>query len=81
MLRSVLRSKLRPPLIRADRIDRPRLFAQLDRGLAGQFTLVSAPAGYGTTTLPAQWVRRPKLPGVWLSLEEARHLGLLTASR
>jgi LuxR family transcriptional regulator, maltose regulon positive regulatory protein len=70
VLRSVPRSKLRPPRLRADRIDRPRLFAQLDRGLSGQFTLVSAPAGYGKTTLLTQWVQRQEMPVVWLSIEK-----------
>ena len=69
-MRSVLRSKLRPPRLGAGRLIRPRLFALLDRGLAAQFTLISAPAGYGKTTLLAQWVQCQDMPTVWLSLEE-----------
>ena len=42
----------------------------LDRGLAAQFTLISAPAGYGKTTLLAQWVQRRDMPMAWLWLEE-----------
>jgi LuxR family maltose regulon positive regulatory protein len=73
----VLRSKLRPPRARPDRIERPRLFARLDDGLAGPFTLVSAPAGYGKTTLLSQWIERQELPAVWLSLEEDDNEALL----
>ena len=76
-MRSVLRSKLRPPRLGAGRLERPRLIASLDRGLGAQFTLISAPAGYGKTTLLVQWAQRQDLPTVWLSLEEGDdHPGL-----
>ena len=54
----ILRATLCPPRLRPDRLVRPRLLAQLDRGLAGHCTLVCAPAGYGKTTLLAQWIER-----------------------
>jgi LuxR family transcriptional regulator, maltose regulon positive regulatory protein len=66
----ILRAKLCPPRLRPDRLVRPRLLAQLDRGLAGHCTLVCAPAGYGKTTLLAQWIERTELPAVWLSLDD-----------
>jgi LuxR family maltose regulon positive regulatory protein len=69
-LRPLLRSKLRPPLVGPDRLERPRLFDLLDTGLLRGLTLVSAPAGYGKTTLLSQWVERQKVPFAWLSLEE-----------
>ena len=66
----MLRSKLQPPRLGTGRIEQPRLFSQLDRGLEGQFTLVAAPAGYGKTTLLAQWVQVQEMPTVGLWLEE-----------
>jgi LuxR family transcriptional regulator, maltose regulon positive regulatory protein len=66
----ILRAKLRPPRVGPDRLERPRLLAQLDRGLLGQCILVCAPAGYGKTTLLAQWIDREELPAGWLSLDD-----------
>jgi len=66
----ILRAKLRPPRLGPDQLQRPRLLAQLDRRLLGQCILVCAPAGYGKTTLLAQWVGRKEMPAVWLSLDE-----------
>ncbi len=67
----ILRAKLRPPRLGPDRLERPRLLAQLDRGLLGQCILVCAPAGYGKTTLLAQWIERKEMPAVWLSLDDS----------
>src|SRR5436309_3347740 len=39
-------------------------------GLSGDVTLVSAPAGFGKTTLLAQWLSTIDRPIVWLSLDE-----------
>jgi ATP/maltotriose-dependent transcriptional regulator MalT len=66
----ILRAKLRPPRLGPDQLERPRLLAQLDRRLLGQCILVCAPAGYGKTTLLAQWIERTELPAVWLSLDD-----------
>jgi LuxR family maltose regulon positive regulatory protein len=66
----ILRPKLRPPRVGPNRLARQRLLVRLDQGLTGQFTLVAAPAGYGKTTLLAQWVGRQDRPSVWLTLDE-----------
>ena len=66
----ILRAKLRPPRLGPDRLERPRLLAQLDRRLHGQCILVCAPAGYGKTTLLAQWIERSEMSTGWLSLDE-----------
>ncbi len=42
----------------------------MDQGLTGPFTLVAAPAGYGKTTLLAQWVSGQDRPSAWLTLDE-----------
>jgi len=52
-------------------VERPRLFALLDRGVAGPVTLVSAPAGSGKTMLIASWLRIAGPPGpvAWVDVE------------
>lgn len=53
---NLLNTKLHVPLARPQLVARPRLLAQLDAGLAGKLTLLSAPAGFGKTTLLAEWL-------------------------
>jgi LuxR family maltose regulon positive regulatory protein len=65
-----LATKLFVPQLRPDRVPRPRLVAQLNRGLTGKLTLVSAPAGFGKTTLVADWLQQGGRPFTWLSLDE-----------
>ena len=45
--------------------------AQLDRGAQRRLTLVSAPAGFGKTTLVSAWARESQHAVAWLSLDEA----------
>ena len=76
---ALLFTKLNRPPVTSDRIDRPRLIEQLDRGLQqGPLTLVCAAAGFGKTTLVSSWIEglatggvTPPLPSAWLSLDEA----------
>lgn len=65
----VLATKLVPPVGRQHVVMRPRLIARLDEGLAAALTLVAAPAGFGKTTLVAEWARRGDTPVAWLSLD------------
>src|SRR6266508_1072047 len=50
----LLDTKLYVPPVRPQLVPRPRLLARLDTGLAGKLTLLSAPAGFGKTTLLIQ---------------------------
>ncbi len=62
------------PRIRPDLVARPRLTAKLNSGLQRKLILVSAPAGFGKTTLVAQWhaqVGQGELPLGWVSLDHA----------
>ncbi len=67
----LIETKLRPPHLRDGYVTRPRLLAQLDHGVEQGLILISAPAGYGKTSLAADWLRqRPELTASWVSLDE-----------
>jgi LuxR family transcriptional regulator, maltose regulon positive regulatory protein len=63
----LLLSKLSPPRLRANLLDRSRLFALLDAGRECHLTLLSAPAGFGKTTLVCQWMAACGMVGAGLS--------------
>ena len=72
----LLTTKLSPPVIRGNLIHRPRLVGQLQSGwiqeisFTRKLTLISAPAGYGKTSLAAEWLAACPYPTAWLSLDE-----------
>jgi LuxR family transcriptional regulator, maltose regulon positive regulatory protein len=51
-------------------VPRPRLSLALSKALLSSLTLVSAPAGYGKTTLVSSWLSENDFPSTWLSLDE-----------
>jgi LuxR family transcriptional regulator, maltose regulon positive regulatory protein len=61
----------RPPPVPGDLVSRPRLLDVLENGAGRKLTLVSAPAGFGKTTLLAEWPTKARRPVAWLSLDEA----------
>ncbi len=65
----LLRTKLDIPQAREPSVARPHLHARLNDRLERKLTLVSAPAGFGKTTLLSAWVRELGHPVVWLSLD------------
>ncbi len=68
----VLQTKLVVPYSRAYRVPRPRLVESLNRGLelGHRLLLVSAPPGYGKTTLLGEWANQGKYRFGWLTLDE-----------
>ena len=70
MPESILKTKLIIPLLRPDIVLRPHLFSSLNEGLKCKLTLVSAPAGFGKTTLVGSWAAGCGMPAAWLSLDE-----------
>ncbi len=70
MTSSLLKTKLHIPLIRSELVSRPRLIERLETGLDGKLTLLSAPAGFGKTTLLSEWVTRFQDRAAWLSLDK-----------
>jgi LuxR family maltose regulon positive regulatory protein len=69
---AILATKLYIPPSRRRVVVRPRLVQRLTEGLAAgnKLTLVSAPAGFGKTTLIGEWVAGCGRPTAWLSLDE-----------
>jgi anti-anti-sigma factor len=64
-------SKLRPPAPRAGLVSRARLQMRLRASLQGKLCLLDAPAGFGKTTLLAQWCAGAGAGRVaWVSLDE-----------
>ena len=62
--------KLRPPRLRGAYLPRPRLLAKLDAAADYDVVLICAPAGYGKTTLAADWLRWPAAGrAAWVSLD------------
>ncbi len=66
----ILTTKLYSPFPNENNVPRPRLVNLLDKGLSQRLILVSAPAGFGKTTLISDWVRKSELPNIWISLDE-----------
>jgi LuxR family maltose regulon positive regulatory protein len=64
-----LSTKLYIPRTRPNLIPRPRLVQRLNEGLKRKLTLVSAPAGFGKTTVLSEWVLHSKLSVAWVSLD------------
>ena len=69
----LLETKLHIPRWRRSLVARPRLSERLSRGAESALTLVSAPAGFGKTTLLAEWLAVAAADGrsvAWLSLDQ-----------
>jgi LuxR family maltose regulon positive regulatory protein len=86
----IIATKLYVPPLRPKAVPRPRLIERLDEGLRSGLTLVSAPAGFGKTTVVSEWAAGcsrldPEVRLAWLSLDEgdsdsARFLAYLVAA-
>ena len=69
----LLETKLQVPRRRRDLVARPRLSERLSRGAESALTLVSAPAGFGKTTMLADWLATTatkERSAAWLSLDQ-----------
>ncbi len=70
MAGDILQTKLYVPGARPSLVPRSRLIEKLNGGLKGKLTLVSAPAGFGKTTLISEWVQQCECTVAWISLDE-----------
>jgi len=50
-------------------VHRAELFEKLNAGLSRKLILVSAPAGFGKTTVVSDWIDQNKIPTAWFSLD------------
>src|SRR5512136_2959714 len=66
----LLQTKLYIPPPRPELVSRPRLIERLNEGLRRKLTLISAPAGFGKTTLVSEWVAGCGRLIAWLSLDD-----------
>ena len=80
-------SKVRPPGLRPDSVSRIGLVNRLRTMTASSIVVLAAPAGYGKTTLLAQWAVRDERPFAWVSIDSRdndpvillRHLAIALA--
>jgi LuxR family transcriptional regulator, maltose regulon positive regulatory protein len=81
----ILATKLSMPSPRPKAVRRSRLLDKLSQGLSCRLILISAPAGFGKTTLLSDWLADGEHSVAWLSLDAgendpARFLGYLVAA-
>jgi LuxR family transcriptional regulator, maltose regulon positive regulatory protein len=67
---TILTTKLYVPPPQPRLVLRPHLIMQLNEGLHRKLALISAPAGFGKTTVLSDWVAGCQRPVAWLSLDE-----------
>src|SRR6266852_5240135 len=70
---ALLTTKLYIPPAHAKLVSRSQLIERLNAGMDGKLTLISAPAGFGKTTLLSEWqasARKNALAVAWVSLDE-----------
>lgn len=65
----IIRTKIMIPALRRRMVHRPHLLDRIEKGLSQGFVLVSAPPGFGKTTLVADWANQASMPVIWLSLD------------
>jgi LuxR family maltose regulon positive regulatory protein len=65
----LLATKLYVPVPRSPLVHRPRLTQQLQKGMDRALTLISAPVGFGKSTLVSDWLTSRSIQAAWLSLE------------
>lgn len=66
----IIATKLHIPRSRSALVARSRLTRRLHEGLDRTLTLITAPAGYGKTTLLGEWVMTLENPVAWVSLDQ-----------
>jgi LuxR family maltose regulon positive regulatory protein len=66
----LLHNKLMPPRLNSNVIRRDDLLALLDQGLSRKLTIVTAPAGFGKTTLVSMWIANRQFSAAWATLDQ-----------
>ena len=65
----ILDTKLFIPEIKSELVRRQRLIARMNDGIDKRLILISAPAGFGKTTLLSEWVSQSDVPAAWISID------------
>jgi LuxR family maltose regulon positive regulatory protein len=65
----VLLTKLHIPPAGDNIVHRPELHEKLNIGLGRKLIIISAPAGFGKTSLLSDWIHQQKIPTAWFSLD------------
>ena len=66
----ILYTKLHQPPVTDDYVIRTNLINELENNLNKPLSLLSAPAGYGKSTLVSQWLENTSALHTWISLDE-----------
>lgn len=69
-LEQLLNTKLFIPQLSSDLVPRSRLYERLDETLTRKLTLISAPTGFGKSTLVISWLSEHDQRVAWLSLDQ-----------
>ena len=69
-INSLIQTKLQRPSLTPDILPRPQLIERLNDGRYRKLTLISAPAGYGKSTLASAWLDVCDCQSAWLSLDK-----------
>ena len=70
MSKLILATKLYVPPCQSKAVRRSHLIERLNSGMQHKLTLISAPAGYGKTTILSQWISDCQRQVAWLSVDE-----------
>lgn len=66
----LLHHKLMPPRLNSNVIRRDELLSRLDQGLSRKLTIVTAPTGFGKTTLVSMWIASRQFASAWVTLDQ-----------
>ena len=66
----LLHNKLMPPRLNSKIIRRDDLLSRLDQGLHQKLTIVTAPTGFGKTTLVSMWIASRQFISAWVTLDQ-----------
>jgi len=69
----LLETKLYIPTPPQALVQRLRLIERLNEGMKGKLVLISAPAGFGKTTLLSDWIQQSKMPVAWFSVDKGNN--------
>jgi LuxR family maltose regulon positive regulatory protein len=65
----LIASKIALPILRRELLQRPRLIERLRASDAGKLPLVSAPGGFGKTSVVCQWLQEAPIPVAWYFID------------